>query len=669
MEREQRSYCRICAAACGIVVTVASTTEGEQVVRVRGDAEHPVSRGYTCSKGRGLAAWHHDPARLDRPRLRGRDVTWDDALDDLAAVLRDTVAGSGADAVAVYLATGMAYDSAGQIATGRFLGGLGSSSLYSAVTVDNAPVLVAAELVTGNAMMSPRWDPTGPGLFLLVGTNPVVSHGYGTALPDPVNYLRDFRRAGGRVWVLDPRRTESAMAADHHLASRPGGDVAVLAALVRELLEHGADTDELRDYCTPDDVDALRRVVAPFTVAHASEVAAIDAAALEALVDDLRAHRGRLAVSCGTGVQMGPDGILVEWLKWVLLIITGSLDRPGGMRFSRGTLNHMRPPRAPRPPRPGPASRPDLPRVANQIPAVALADEIEAGNVRVLIVTGGNPVAALPEPDRVRAALRRLDALVVVDVIGGELAELATHVLPVTGQLERADVHMHAHISVRSTMQSTDAVVAPVAERRPAWSVLGSLAGRLGLDLFGGADPDSLTDETYLRGILERSPLDADTVFAAGSRGFELPVEYGWVHESMLPDGRWRLAPAVLVERLASHAEPGPGLVLSPGRDMAWSNSVRYGADDDAARLRVHPDDATAAGVADGGPATVFSQHGSVDVTIVVDDRMRAGVVSLVHGRRGHSPGNLTSARLDVDPLTTMPRASALPVRLEAVST
>jgi predicted molibdopterin-dependent oxidoreductase YjgC len=137
----------------------------------------------------------------------------------------------------------------------------------------------------------------------------------------------------------------------------------------------------------------------------------------------------------------------------------------------------------------------------------------------------------------------------------------------------------------------------------------------------------------------------------------------------MLPDGRWRLAPAVLVERLASHAEPGPGLVLSPGRDMAWSNSVRYGADDDAARLRVHPDDATAAGLADGGPATVFSQHGSVDVTIVVDDRMRAGVVSLVHGRRGHSPGNLTSARLDVDPLTTMPRASALPVRLEAVST
>src|SRR5215207_4972432 len=294
MEREQLSYCRICAAACGITVTVDAAADGDRVIRVRGDAQHPVSRGYTCSKGRGLAEWHHSAARLDRPRVRGREAAWGDALDDLGAVLRDTIDASGPDAVALYLATGMAYDSAGQIATGTFFGALGSSSFYSAVTVDNAPVLVAAELVTGNAMMSPRWDPTAAGLFLLVGTNPVVSHGYGTALPDPVNYLRDFRRGGGRVWVVDPRRTESAMAADRHLAARPGSDVVVLAALARALLERGADDDELRDYCALHDVIALRRVLDPFTVTRAATAAGIDAAAIDALVDDLRAHRGRV---------------------------------------------------------------------------------------------------------------------------------------------------------------------------------------------------------------------------------------------------------------------------------------------------------------------------------------------------------------------------------------
>jgi anaerobic selenocysteine-containing dehydrogenase len=662
MPQEVLSYCRICAAACGITVTV----DRERVVRVRGDAGHPVSRGYACAKGRGLADWHHDPARLDRPRVRGRDVEWDEAFADLGAVLRDTVDTSGPDAVALYLATGMAYDSAGQIATGMCFGALGSGSFYTAVTVDNAPVLVAAELVTGNAMMSPRWDPSSAGLLVLVGTNPVVSHGYGTALPDPVNYLRDHRRGGGRVWVLDPRRTESARAADEHLAIRPGSDVVVLAALVRALLDHGADDDELRDYCTADDVAALRRTLEPFTLARAAAGAGIEVDALDALVDDLRAHRGRVAVQCGTGVQMAPDGILAEWLKWVLLIVTGSLDRPGGMRFSRGTLSPMRPPRAPRPPRPGPASRPELPRVANQIPAVALADEIEAGNVRALIVTGGNPIGAFPEPDRVRAALRALDALVVVDVMESELTELATHVLPTTGQLERADISMYAHISVGSAMQSTRAVVAPVADRKPAWWVLGRIAGALGHDLFGGTDPDALTDEAYLRGILEHAPLDADQVFAAGSRGFALPVEYGWVHETMLPDGHWQLAPPVLLERLAAHREPGPGLLLTPGRDMAWSNSVRYGPDDERARLCLHPDDASDAGVADGDAATLRSEHGAVEVVVVVDERLRPGVVWLGHGRRGHTPGRLTSSVADVDPLTTMPRASALPVRIEA---
>lgn len=226
MTTEHLSFCRICAAACGIVVTV----EGQTVVRVRGDAGHPVSRGYVCSKARGLPAWHHASTRLDEPRVDGRGAAWGELLDDLGSRLRGTIAGHGADAVGLYLATGLAYDSAGQIAAGMWMRAVGSSSFYSAATVDNAPVLVAAELVAGNAMLNPVWDPDRPGLLLLIGTNPVVSHGYGTTLPDPVRRLRDFRARGGRVWVVDPRRTESAQLADAHLPVRPGGDVALLAA-------------------------------------------------------------------------------------------------------------------------------------------------------------------------------------------------------------------------------------------------------------------------------------------------------------------------------------------------------------------------------------------------------------------------------------------------------
>ncbi len=656
--REVLSYCRICAAACGIAVTV----EGERVVRVRGDAGHPVSRGYTCSKGRGLADWHHSPRRLDRPRLHGAEVGWPALLDHLAAALGEVIAVDGADAVGLYLATGMAYDAAGQVSSAMWFASLASRSFYTAATVDNAPVLVAADLVAGNPMLSPVWDARAAGLLLLVGTNPVVSHGYGTALPDPVRHLRDHRAAGGRLWVVDPRRSESAALADGHLAVRPGSDVEVLAALASALLDEGADMEELERYCEATDLEALRLALHPFTVERAALAAGVEIGAIDLLLADIRRHPGRLAILCGTGTTMSADGIVVEWLRWVLLILTGSLDRAGGMRFQHGPLGRLRPPRAGTADAPpGPRSRPDLASVVGQQPAVALVDEIEAGHLRALVVTGGNPIGALPEPDRVRAALARLDVLAVVDVCESELVALATHVLPATGQLERTDITLAANLSVRSGAQATSPVVAPGGERRPVWWMLANVARRMGGDLLGGVDPDDLSDELYLRGMMARSHLDADELFAAGPRGVDVAPEHGWVHETMLPGGRWRIAPDVLLARLASRSEPDHRpLVLAPRREMAWSNSVRYGRGDGGAVVRAHPDDVP--GFTDGDAIEVRSDHGALAATVAVDRNVRRGVVSITHNAHEPGPGLLTSTQVEVDPLTGMPHASGVPV-------
>ena len=660
MADERLSFCRICAAACGIVVTV----DGEQIVQVRGDPDHAVSRGYTCPKARGLPEWHHARSRLDRPTILGREVAWEEALDDLAAVLGGIVAGPGPDAVGLYLATGLAYDAGGQVAAGMWMASIGTRSFFTAATVDNAPVLVAAELVAGNAMLNPVWDPTTPGLLVLVGTNPVVSHGYGTTLPDPIRYLRAFRGRGGRIWVIDPRRSESAMLADGHIQTRPGADVAVLAAAAAELLARGADRTELAEFCDPEDVRALAGALAPFTIDRAARAAGVDAAHVELLIEDIRRHPGRVAIQCGTGTTMSSDGVVVEWLRWVLLILSGSLDRPGGMRFYQPALGRLRPPRpstsSPRSDL-GPASRPDLPRVARQLPAVALADEIEAGNLRALVVTGGNPLAAIPEPARTRAALEQLEALVVIDVMDSELCRLASHVLPATGQLERADITTSAHMSVGARLQATGAVVAPRADRRPVWWILGMLSRRMGGDLFGGADPDAMTDEVLLTGLLGDAGPD---VFTAGPRGVALPADVGWVRSTMLPGGRWRIAPPEMIARLANWADPDPGLVMTPRREMAWSNSVRYAGSGEQAVVRVHPVEAEAAGLREGGTALLTSSYGTVKAVVATDDGVRPGVVSFTHGHTGADPGAVTSARHEVDPLTTMPHASGLAVTL-----
>ena len=182
--------------------------------------------------------------------------------------------------------------------------------------------------------------------------------------------------------------------------------------------------------------------------------------------------------------------------------------------------------------------------MVGQVPVVALADEIEAGHVRALVITGGNPIGAVPEPDRLRAALASLDVLAVVDVVESELTDLATHVLPATGQLERADLNLAANLSVRSGVQ---------CDRRRSSSPLPT-AGRCGgcsarwpdgWAATSSAGPTRTASPTsrYLRGLLAHSPLDADEVVAAGPRGLDVDPEHGWVHETMLPGGRWQIAP------------------------------------------------------------------------------------------------------------------------------
>ena len=658
---EHLSYCRICAAACGIVVTV----DDGQVVKVRGDADHPVSRGYTCEKGRALPQWHHSTKRLNHPRLRGTIVEWDQALDDLAGIIAETSETGGADSIGLYLATGLAYDSAGQVACGMWMGAVGSTSFYTAATVDNAPVLVAAEAVAGHPMLNPVWEPQHSRLLILLATNPVVSHGYGTTLADPVRRIRENQALGGRVWTIDPRRTESAALSDEHLQVRPSSDVILLAALVRELFADDRCRDALSQTCHDTDIELIASAILPFTLDAAEIATGCDREAIIRLVDDLRSNFGRVAMFCGTGSTMATDGVLVEWFRWILLIMTNSLDVVGGMRFNQGVVNQLAPARPGAPALAGPPSRPDLVRVAGQMPVAAMVDEIEAGRLKVLVVTGGNPLSAFPEPDRFRQAVGLLDALVVVDVADSELCDLATHVLPATGQLERADLTLAEQVAFRSGMQYTPPVVEPEANRQPVWWILGSLAARTERPMFGGAPLNALSDEGILSGLLGHGPLEAADVIAAGSRGIDVAPHYGWVRDRLLADGRWRIAPEAFVERLSQHRGPEAGLVLIPRRESAWSNSVRFAGTGDEPVVALHPDDAVRLEIVTGDWVAVTSAHGSLVATVGLDETMRPGVVSVTHGHPGSITGTITSSRDGVDPLTAMPRASGLPVRID----
>lgn len=680
--RHVRSFCRFCAALCGIVVTV----EGERVVDVRGDAAHPLSRGYTCPKGRALGAWHHHPARLDAPLVgRGderREATWDDALGDLAARLRDVQQTHGPDAVGMYMATASSFDAAGGRVAFRLFQSLGTRSRYTAVTIDTPCRPYVVDLMSGNAGLMPCIDETTAGLTILVGTNPVVSHGHTTSLPDPVTRLRALAADGRELWVVDPRRTESARLATRHLAVRPGTDHALFAHVVRELLHHGgADQEYLAAHAHAEDVAALASAVAPYDRARTIAETGLEPADVDDLVAAVRRH-GRVGAVTGTGTTMGAAANATEWMVWALQVVTGSHERPGGLWFHPGFLRcfdrRTLRPSAPEPVDwPRPPSRPDLPGFFGEYPCAALVDEIESGNLRALVVIGGNPANALPDTPRATAALASLDVLAVVDVVHTDTTAHATHVLPSAGQLERADVpdYVDQYYPVVAS-QHTAAVVAPGAERRPLWWIAASLGAHLGSSLL----PDGLTldatDDDLLDAYSGRGRMPLDELRAAPTAVVHEGPVRGWVHERVLPEGRWRLAPRVLRDDLARveaewRAAPTPGedgeLTLVPRRLLRTLNSQLRdvaGASGrvEAATLAMHPADAAARGLAHGDRATVSARGASVVATVSCDDGMRAGVVSLPHGFADPAVGTLTSGRHDTDPLTGMVRQSGVAV-------
>lgn len=666
-----RSFCRLCIGLCGIEVEAGD----EGVVAVRGDAEQPISLGYTCSKGRALAELHAAPERLDGPMMRvdGHLVptTWDTALTDIDARIADIVAESGPGAIGLFMGGGMYMDAAGYWASRRLQRRVDSRNLYSDMTIDSAAKYRVGELMAGTYSLVPHADPDAR-LLLLFGTNPVVSHGQTPMFQNPVERLRSSRRRGP-VWVVDPRTTETARLADRHLAIRPGTDFALLAWLVRSILERQDEKARRVLRARATHLDELRTAVAPFTVEHSARITGLTESDLVELVDAIR-DAGRVAILTGTGVTMSQGGNAAEWLVWALLLATDSFDRPGGMWCNPGYLARLDErdalPAA-GPPQPGTPTHPEVARLMGEYPAAAIPDEIDAGNLRALVVLGGNLAIALADTERVRRALGQLDVMVALDVSRTATTELATHVLACHAQLERADVALLSDLfNPLVAMQYTPPVVPAHPGRRSAWWLVARIASSLGVDIFPpGFDPDGATDDDVLS--LVTGPDLLETLRSADRPWVVAPPpRYGWV-DQRLPIGRWDIAPGALVEHLRTliehlrtMGEPS-GLILIPRRQPRRLNgtTVRGG---DAPEILLHPTDAEAAGVVDGGVVDVTSATGSLRLRAHVTDATRVGAASIPHGWPECNVNRLISGH-DLDPLTGMPRQSGTPIEVRPV--
>lgn len=654
-----RSFCRVCTSVCGILVDV----DGDQVLRVRGDQEHPFSRGYTCAKGRSLPQLHHHPDRLERPRIRvdGRlqDTSWDACLDDLGTRLKSIIDQHGPESVAFYFST---MESAGFRMAEALHAAIGTPAKFSPLTIDGTAKPLVSDLVGGFMGLSGRTDLDNTDFLILLGVNPVVSHGHAISMPNPTGTVRDIAQRG-QVWVIDPRHTETARLATRHLAPRPSTDHAILAFLVRDLLRDGMKTD-----VPVQGIDALAAAVEPFTLAHAAAMADVAESDLTALSQAVRGAEC-VAIETGTGVTMTADRANVtQWLAWVLMILTGAMNRPGGTWFHPGFAYQLETfgeflPVTPIEGSfgPGPRSRPEAQAFINEWPCAVLPDEIEAGNIRALINVGGSLVTSFPETGKLIPALQKLELFATTEIVNNETTELATHVLPTKDPLERPDITLHDILSSRVSVQHTAAVVEPVGERRSMWWVFAEIGRRLGHDLGSLGDPDTSTDEDVLAVLLAGARTTYDDVAATGWAEAPQELPAPWVSDHIARMGGWRLAPPLLVDQLAALQAPAP-LVMVPRRQRKKLNGqLDYLGE--RAEILIHPDDAAAAGVASGQPVTVRSVSGELTGIAKIDESNRVGAVSIPHGHHDANVNRLTN-KDDIDVVTGMVRYSGIPVSL-----
>ena len=667
--RTVRSFCRVCQSVCGILVDVHIDGDSDRVLQVHGDRDHPVSAGYTCAKGRALPQLHHHPDRLDHPQIRDdgvlRDTDWDDCLDDLAGKLRVIIDRDGPEAVGIFFGSGIGMDAAGYRMAEALHSAIGTPAKFTPLTIDGTAKPLVADLMGGFAGLSCRADFAEVGFLLYVGSNPVVSHGHTLAIPNPTGLIRGITRRG-QVWVIDPLRTETARLASRHIAPRPGTDYAVLAYLVAELLVEGADPAVLANRVS--DADRLAAAVAPFTLEHTAQLADVDPGALLELRDAIRGA-GRIAVEIGTGVTMARSANVTQWMAWVLMILTGSMNRPGGAWFHPGFAYQLDgfpalPMSGPEGSfGPGPRSRPETRSFVGEWPCAALSDEIEAGNIRAVLNLGGGLLTAFPDADVLAPALQRLEVLATLEIMPTGTTAMSTHVLPAKDQLERADVTLWDILSTRVSAQHTHAVVAPSGQRRSTWWILAELGRRLGYDLADTSDPEA--DDRMLTQMMRRARVPFDELSATGFAEAPRELPAAWVEAHLDRLGGWRLAPQSLIDQLAALPAPEP-LMLVPRRQKRHLNSQLTFLGDNPLIL-LHPDDAAAVGVCDATPVTIRSAQGQMTGIARLTTDIRRGTVSVPHGF-AEANANLLTDHRDVDPLTGMTRYSALPVTVSPES-
>ncbi|MBB6015318.1 molybdopterin-dependent oxidoreductase [Deinococcus radiopugnans] len=633
--------CNLCEAICGLQITV----QGGRVTDLRGDPLDPLSKGHICPKGTALPDLHADPDRLKRPMRRDGDawheMDWDEALDYVAARLKEVREEYGADAVATFQGNPSVHNSGTLLSAGGLVRAIGSRNRFTATSIDQLPHHFAGAEMFGHPFLMPIPDIDRTDFMLMMGANPLASNGSIMTAPDVRGRLKAIRERGGRVVLLDPRRTESADHATEFHAIRPGTDAHLLLALLNVIFAEGLERlGHLTDFT--DGLDAVRDAAAAFTPERVEGLTSVSAETIRTLARDFAV--AERAVAYGRiGLSIQEFGGLAQWLVNVLNAVTGHLDSEGGAMFTKpaydllqrakkGATYHGRFTSRVR----------GLPEFDGELPNVVMAEEMTTpgeGQIRALVTVAGNPVLSTADGAVLDAALGTLEFMVSIDPYLNETTRHAHVILPPAFGLEVAHYDVTFHLLAVQNTARYSLPVFPIAEdQRFDHQIFMGLAERL-------TGKAGSTPEEKLNLGLRHGPYNTSLEeLKANPHGVDYgPLQPCFPGRLLTASGRVNLAPAPMLADLprleAALDVPPPPLVLIGRRQLRSNNSWMHNTPrlmrgPGRCTLQLNPADA--AGFVDGQAVEVRSRVGAVTVPLELTDTLMPGVASLPHGF-GHS--------------------------------
>ena len=659
MKQTHYRNCNLCEAICGLEIQ----TENDSIKSIKADDKNPLSRGHICPKAFALKDLHEDPDRLQHP-VRKTDngwqkISWKEALDEVASKLCSIQEKYGQNSVGIYLGNPNVHNLGSMSIMPLLIKSIKTKNKFSATSVDQLPHQFAAHFMFGHHFMIPIPDIDRTNYMLILGANPLVSNGSLMTVPDVRNRLNKIMNNGGKVVVIDPRKTETAKIASEHCFIQPGTDVYLLLSILYQIINvHGVSPGRLEEFTIG--LDELDSIVKPYSPESTAHITGINAENVKKIAADL--CNAEAAVCYGRiGVCTQEFGGLSHWLINVINIVTGNFDREGGAMFTTPAVDILQPPSSKGHFDLWRSRVKNLPEFGSEFPAVTIADEITTegdGQIRAMMTIAGNPVLSVPNGGKLDSALKSLDFMVSIDFYVNETTRHADIILPPVHNLLTSHYDLIFHVlAVRNTAQYAKPIFKKPDDTKFDWEIYLDLAKRISKKrkrplnkmmyymsrLFG-------TEWIIKAGLKRGSSSLSFKALLKNPHGVDLgPLRPSLPERLFTSDKKIHLLPDILVKDLTRVHETMSERTISKltliGRRQLRSNnswmhncaSLMSGRD--RFNVLMNKEDAEKRQIQDGQHVRVSSPDFHIDLPVKISDEMMPGVISIPHGWGHNSDG------------------------------